>query len=103
MKESESASYDNEVDVWDYIRDNPMLMGLPISETKGIDILAALRDIYVALGEDVTQSKTLLSLLATVLVGAAEGQGKEVMEEVMVMEAMQKLDNNLKGILDEGQ
>jgi hypothetical protein len=103
MKESESASYDNEVDVWDYIRDNPMLMGLPISETKGIDILAALRDIYVALGEDVTQSKTLLSLLATVLVAAAEGQGKEVMEEVMVMEAMQKLDNNLKGILDEGQ
>jgi len=103
MKESESASYDDEVDVWDYIRDNPMLMGLPISDTKGIDILAALRDIYEAINKDITQAKTLLSLLATVLVGAAEGQGKEVMEEVMVMEAMQKLDNNLKGILDEGQ
>ena len=101
MKESESASYDDEVDVWDYIRDNPMLMGLPISETKGIDILAALRDIYVALGNDVTQSKTLLSLLATVLVGAAEGQGKEVMEEVIVIEAMQTLDDELEEWLDE--
>ena len=102
MKESENASYDNEPEVWGYIRENPKIMGLPLSDNKAIDICTALLDVYEILSKDPEAAKSLLSLLATVLVGSAEGQGKEVIEEVMVMEAMQDLDRRLKGILDEG-
>ena len=47
MKKSENAWEDNEEfeKVWDYIEENPLIMGLPISENKGIDILSALRDV----------------------------------------------------------
>ncbi|NBW12884.1 MAG: hypothetical protein EBR82_33155 [Caulobacteraceae bacterium] len=77
-------------------------MGLPLSDNKAIDICTALLDVYEILSKDPEAAKSLLSLLATVLVGSAEGQGKEVIEEVMIMEAMQDLDRRLKGILDEG-
>lgn len=102
MKESEDASYNSEPDVWEYIKDNPRIMGLPLSDNKAIDICTALLDVYETLNKDPEAAKTLLGLLATVLVGSAEGQGKEVIEEVMVIEAMQHLDYKLKGILDEG-
>lgn len=102
MKESENASYDNEPDVWNYIKNNPRIMGLQLSDSKGIDICTVLLDIYETLNVDPEGAKTLLSLLATVLVGSAEGHGKEVIEEVMVIEAMQDIDRRLKGILDEG-
>jgi len=102
MKESENASYDNEPDVWNYIKNNPRIMGLPLSENKMIDICTVLLDIYETLNTDPEGAKTLLGLLATVLVGSAEGQGKEVIEEVMVIEAMRDIDRRLKGILDEG-
>lgn len=102
MKESEDASYNSEPDVWEYIKDNPRIMGLPLSDSKAIDICTALLDVYETLNKDPEAAKTLLGLLATVLVGSAEGQGKEVIEEVMVIEAMQHLDYKLKGILDEG-
>ena len=103
MKESENASYDSEPEVWDYIRENPRIMGLPLSDSKAIDICTALLDVYQTLNRDPEAAKTLLGLLATVLVGSAEGQGKEVIEEVMVIEAMQDIDRRLKGILDEGR
>ncbi len=103
MRKSDDASYDSEPDVWGYIRENPRIMGLPLSDSKAIDICTALLDVYETLNKDPEAAKTLLGLLATVLVGSAEGQGKEVIEEVMVIEAMQDIDRRLKGILDEGR
>jgi hypothetical protein len=102
MKESENASYNEEPDVWEYIENNPRIMGLPLSDDKAIDICSALRDIYMTLQENTEAGIELLSLLATVLVGAAEGQGNEVIEEVAVIEAMRNFDHRLRGILDEG-
>ena len=49
MKESENASYNEEPDVWEYIENNPRIMGLPLSDDKAIDICAALRDVYMTL------------------------------------------------------
>jgi hypothetical protein len=102
MKESENASYNEEPDVWEYIRENPRIMGLPLSDSKAIDICTALLDVYETLVKDPEAAKTLLGLLATVLVGSAEGQGNEVIEEVAVIEAMRNFDHRLRGVLDEG-
>lgn len=101
MSESENVSQDEET-VWDYIKDNPRLLGLPITEKKGIDLLSALRDIYVVNKIDRTAAQTLLTLLANVLVAASQGDGEEVIEEVMVQDAMINFDNKIREVLDEG-
>ena len=101
MSESENVSQDEET-VWDYIKDNPRLLGLPITEKKGIDLLSALRDIYVVNKIDRTAAQTLLTLLANVLVAASQGDGEEVIEEVMVQDAMVNFDNKIREVLDEG-
>ncbi len=102
MNESENVSLDSN-EVWDYIKDNPLILGLPISDNKGLDLLSAMRDIYLEIDKDNTKARVLLTLLATVLVASAQGDGEEVIEEVLVQDAMFNLDKELKGVLDEGQ
>ncbi len=102
MNESENVSLDSN-EVWDYIKDNPLILGLPISDNKGLDLLSAMRDIYLEIDKDNTKARVLLTLLATVLVASAQGDGEEVIEEVLVQDAMFNLDKELKGVLDQGQ
>ena len=103
MKKSENAWENEEQDtVWEYIKENPLLMGLPLSENKGIDLLSALRDVYLANKIDQQAAQMLLTLLANVLVAAAQGDGEEVVEEVIVQEAMTKFVSQIKEMLDEG-
>jgi len=104
MKKSENAWEDSEeIDtVWDYIKENPVLLGLPLSESKGIDLLSALRDVYEANKRDQQAAQMLLTLLANVLVAAVQGDGEEVVEEVLIQDAMLEFDEKLKEVLDEG-
>lgn len=89
-------------DVWDFIAENPRIIGMPLSEQKGIDLLAALRDVHKTIDIDPKSAQVLLTLLANVLVASAQGDGDLIIEEVIVQEAMQNLDNSLKGFLSEG-
>lgn len=103
MTKSESAWEDEEFEsVWHYIKDNPLLLGLPLSENKGIDLLSALKDVYEMTKVDVRSAQTLLTMLANVLVAASQGEGEEVVEEVIVQEAIADMDSELKEILNEG-
>ena len=101
MKKSENYYPDNN-SFWDYVKNNPGIMGLPISESKGLDLLNALRDIREAYIKDAEQGDTMLTLLGALLVGAVEGHGDMMVEEVIVSEAMAKFDCQIKGILNEG-
>jgi len=103
MNESENVSMDELQGVWEHIAENPLLMGIPLSEKKGIDLLSALRDIYEANKVDQETAQMLLTLLANVLVAAAQGDGEEVVEEVIVQEAMAKFDKEARKVLDEGR
>jgi uncharacterized protein YtpQ (UPF0354 family) len=99
MSES-SESYLKE-NIWDYIKENPRLIGIPLSDNKGLDILNALRDIYVL--KTVESKNSGLTLLAEVILAAAEGKGNQIVEDVLVQEAMVDIDDNLRMVLDEGQ
>jgi len=88
--------------VWNHIADNPLLLGIPLSEQKGIDLLSALRDVYETNKTDQQSAQMLLTLLANVLVAAAQGDGEEVVEEVIVQEAMAKFDRESRKVLNEG-
>ncbi|NDB57082.1 hypothetical protein EB001_01330 [bacterium] len=100
MSESESASMND--DVWEFIADNPKIMGVPLTDNKGLDILSALRDVYMVTKQDPEVGMGLLTVLANVLVAAAQGEGSELLEEVTVFEAMMDFDTQVKEILDEG-
>lgn len=93
---------DNIENIWDYIKENPKIIGIPVSERKGLDLLSALRDVYKTIDISPQAAQTLLTLLANVLVASAQGDGDAIIEEVIVQEAMQSLDSNLKGLLNEG-
>lgn len=99
MSES-NESYLKE-DIWDYIKEHPRLIGIPLSDNKGLDILNALRDIYVL--KTVESKNSGLTLLAEVILAAAEGKGNQIVEDVLVQEAMIDIDNSLRMVLDEGQ
>ena len=103
MSESENVSTSDEQTVWDYIKDNPRILGLPLSEKKGIDLLTALRDVYETTHKNVEAGMLLLTTLANVLVAAAQGEGDEVIEEVTVIESMLEFDREVKKVLDEGR
>ena len=99
MSESEESLLKE--DIWEYIKDNPRLIGIPLSDNKGLDILNALRDIWEL--KTVEAKNSGLKVLAEVMLAAAEGKGNEIVEEVLVQEAMIDIDDNLKVVLDEGQ
>lgn len=105
MKKSENVWGDREEleEVWKYIKENPLIIGLPISESKGIDLLSALRDVYETSKKNPENAQVLLTLLANVLVAAAQGDGEEIVEEVIVQDAMLEFENSIKEILDEGR
>jgi hypothetical protein len=102
MSESENVSMDDLEGVWNHIADNPLLLGIPLSKHKGIDLLSALRDVYETNKKDQQSAQMLLTLLANVLVAAAQGDGDEVVEEVIVQEAMAKFDRESRKVLNEG-
>ena len=99
MSES-NESYLKE-NIWEYIKEHPRLIGIPLSDNKGLDILNALRDIYVLKTADAKNSG--LTVLAEVILAAAEGKGNQIVEDVLVQEAMIDIDDSLRMVLDEGQ
>jgi hypothetical protein len=103
MSESENVSMDDMEAVWNHIEENPLLMGIPLSDSKGLDLLSALRDIYITNKDNQEGAQVLLTLLANVLVAASQGDGEEVVEEVIVTEAMMQFDKQINEVLDEGR
>lgn len=102
MSESESVSMgDNMESVWDYIKDNPRIVGLPLSKKKGLDLLNAMRDVYVAYQISTEAGNSVLTMLANVIVASVQGDGEAVVEEVLVQEAMMDFDEQAKDILNE--
>jgi hypothetical protein len=99
MSESEESLLKE--DIWEYIKNNPRLIGIPLSDNKGLDILNALRDIWTL--KTVEAKNSGLKVLAEVMLAAAEGKGNQIVEEVLVQEAMIDIDDNLRMVLDEGQ
>lgn len=101
MSESPNASIPSEDNVWDFIRDNPRIIGLPVSDKQGLDLLNALRDVDEMLFKDQEMAHKMLTMIATVIVAAATGTGNETIEELLVAEAMHKFDTEAKEILNE--
>ena len=101
MSESENVFLNDGEEIWDFIKEHPRYIGIPISNKKGLDILNALRDIWVANKTSQDKANKMLTMLAAVLVSAEAGHGDEIVEEVLVQEAMMDFEEQAKEILNE--
>lgn len=102
MTESTNASAQVNDVVWDYIKANPKMIGFPVSDKQGLDLLNALRDVYEMISKKPDVAADMLTMIATVMVAAVTGQGNETIEELLVQEAMHRFDTDAKEVLNEG-
>lgn len=102
MSESENAFQNND-EFWQYVAENPRVVGIPVTENKGLDLLSALKDVREAYQLDLAIGDTMLTMLGTLLAGIANGDGEQMLEEVIVSEAMVGFDKHLREVLDEGR
>jgi len=100
MSESENV-WENDEDFWNFVGENKRLVGLQISNGQGLDILNALRDIYITIEEDPESALKMLTLLATVIYASSIGEGQQFTDEIQVASAMEQFDSSMKEMLSE--
>ena len=100
MSELENV-WESDEDFWDFVGQNRRLVGISVSDGQGLDILNALRDIYITMDEEPDSAKRMLTLLATVIYASSIGEGRQFTDEIQIMSAMEQFDNSIKEILDE--
>ena len=97
MSESENVSSD----IWNYIKNNPQIVGLPIAGDTALDVLNAMRDVHDKILDDPEIAAEMLTMLAGIILSTTQGNGKEILDEVIVASAMHEFDKGVKGILNE--
>ena len=100
MSESENV-WENDENFWNFVEENKRLVGLSISDGQGLDILNALRDIYVTIEEDPDSALKMLTLLATVIYASSIGEGQQFTDEIQIASAMEQFDSSMKEMLSE--
>ena len=101
MSESENALPLDE-SFWDHIEHINFAIAIPVSDTRMLDIISALRDVYETICEgELDEAKMCVTALAAILVASRYGKSQEVCEEFSVIEAMRNFDTSIKEILDE--
>jgi hypothetical protein len=100
MNESKNV-WDNPEDFWQHVKSNKKLVGIAVSDEQGLDILNALRDIYLRVEEEPSDAKQMLTMLGIVLLASSEGNGKIISNEIAVQAAMEEFEIHMNRILDE--
>jgi hypothetical protein len=100
MSELENA-WESDEEFWDFVGQNKRMVGMAISDGQGLDILNALRDIYLTIDKEPDSAKRMLTLLATVIYASSIGEGQQFTDEIQVLSAMEQFDTSIKEILDE--
>ena len=100
MNESESAFPLNE-SIWDHIEQMQGVIQIPVSETKALNVMLALHEIYLTIDKDAESAKGLVTGLAGIFVAASVGKADKLWEDIHVLESMKNLDKGLEEILNE--
>ena len=100
MSELENV-WDSDEDFWDFVGDNKKLVGISVSDGQGLDILNALRDIYLTIEKESESAMKMLTLLGTVIYASSIGEGRQFTDEIRVVSAMEQFDTSIKEMLDE--
>ncbi len=101
MSESENA-LPLDSSFWEHCKHMNFTVGIPISETKMMDVIQVLQDIYETLEEDIEEGKKLVIAMAAILVASKDGKADKIWEELSIQEAMKDIDTHIRDILNEG-
>ena len=86
---------------WEHTEHLDFTVGIPVSETRMMDVIQVMKDIYDTIDEDVEEAKKLIIAMAAILVASRYDKADEIWEQFAVEEAMKDFDKHLKGILNE--
>jgi len=101
MSESENALPLDD-SFWEHIEHIDFAIAIPVSNTRMLDIISALRDVYETICDNkIEEAKMCVTALAAILVASKYDKAEEVWEEFSVKEAMRNFDTSIKEILDE--
>jgi hypothetical protein len=89
--------------IWEHVAKMDGSVGIRLSESRVLDLLGALYDIYHVSKEDINEAQDLLIGLAALLVAAPMGQADKVWQELQVRESMKNFELSIKEVLDEGK
>ena len=87
--------------LWDYVKGIDGTLGIPVSESKTLDLFGALYDIYWAIKTEDEDAKDLVIALTALLLAAPLGQAERVWEEIVVKDSMKNFELQAKKVLDE--
>jgi len=87
--------------LWDYVKGIDGTLGIPVSESKTLDLIGALYDIYWAIKTEDEDAKDLVIALTALLLAAPLGQAERVWEEIVVKDSMKNFELQAKKVLDE--
>ena len=101
MSESENALPLDD-SFWEHIEHIDFAIAIPVSDTRMLDIISALRDVYETICDNkIEEAKMCVTALAAILVASKYDKAEEVWEEFSIKEAMRNFDTSIKEILDE--
>jgi len=88
--------------IWDYVDKMEGSIGIHISETRVLDLLGALYDVYEVNKTNQVEAQELIIGLTALLVAAPMDQADKVWEELSVRESMKNFELQVKEVLDDG-
>ena len=79
------------------------VVSLQISETKALDVLRGLYDIYINLQKNnMEEAISDLNAMAVIIIAHTLGYSDEVVEELLVLKATNEIDDFITSVLENG-
>jgi hypothetical protein len=88
---------------WEHADHLDFSMIIQLSESKHLNILHALHDVYLAIDDDPEEAKFLITGIAALMLSSKYNKTDEVFNEIVVQMAKKDMDYELKELLNEGQ
>ncbi len=88
---------------WEHADHLDFSMIIQLSDSKHLNILHALHDVYLAIDDDPEEAKFLITGIAALMLSSRYGKTDDVYNEIVVQIAKKDMDIELKELLNEGQ
>lgn len=85
--------------IWSHVRHMEGTIAIQVTETKMLDIMGALYDIYYAYEKDKEEGEALLIGLAALVLAAPFGKADEIWQELEVRESMKNFEVKARELL----
>ena len=87
---------------WEHCEHLNFTVGIPVSETRMMDVLQVLHDVWKTIEDgEAVEAQRLIIAMAAILVASKDGQADKLWEEFAIREAMKDFDQHMSDVLNE--